>query len=108
MAGMLPALTTLAAANGLYLVLLLLGGMIVPLAKLPGAAADAVAGPSGRGALRRLPRGADAGHGADPRLGRAGLLGRRRPDPCGGYLSLGMKGDPVNQPISAGTRVSPA
>jgi ABC-2 type transport system permease protein len=31
----LPALTTLAAANGLYLVLLLLGGMIVPLAKLP-------------------------------------------------------------------------
>jgi ABC-2 type transport system permease protein len=35
MAGVLPALTTLAAANGLYLVLLLLGGMIVPLAKLP-------------------------------------------------------------------------
>src|SRR5436189_191899 len=27
---------TLAAANGLYLVLLLLGGMVVPLAKLPG------------------------------------------------------------------------
>ena len=36
LAGALPALTTLAAANGLYLLLLLLGGMVVPLAKLPG------------------------------------------------------------------------
>jgi ABC-2 type transport system permease protein len=35
LAGTLPALTTLAAANGLYLVLLLLGGMVVPLSKLP-------------------------------------------------------------------------
>ncbi|MEY2565733.1 MAG: type transport system permease protein [Actinomycetota bacterium] len=37
MAGTLRAEVTLAAANGLYLVLLLLGGMIVPLGKLPGA-----------------------------------------------------------------------
>ena len=36
MAGTLRAEATLAAANGLYLVLLLLGGMIVPLSKLPG------------------------------------------------------------------------
>ncbi|MFM7069519.1 MAG: ABC transporter permease [Actinomycetes bacterium] len=35
MAGTLPGLTTLAAANGLYLVLLLTGGMIVPLSELP-------------------------------------------------------------------------
>jgi ABC-2 type transport system permease protein len=35
MAGTLPALTTLAAANGVYLVLLLLGGMVIPLSKLP-------------------------------------------------------------------------
>ncbi len=35
MAGSMPALTTLAAANGLYLVLLLIGGMIIPLTKLP-------------------------------------------------------------------------
>jgi ABC-2 type transport system permease protein len=35
MAGTLPALTTLAAANGLYLVLLLLGGMVFPLEELP-------------------------------------------------------------------------
>jgi len=35
MAGTLPALTTLAAANGLYLVLLLLGGMVIPLDELP-------------------------------------------------------------------------
>lgn len=36
LAGTLPALTTLAAANGLYLVLLLLSGMLIPLSKLPG------------------------------------------------------------------------
>ena len=35
MAGTLPALTTLAAANGVYLLLLLLGGMVIPLSKLP-------------------------------------------------------------------------
>ena len=48
MAGTLPAFTTLAAANGLYLVLLLVSGMIVPFAKLPGGvAAIARALPSG-------------------------------------------------------------
>ncbi len=36
MAGTLRAEVTLAAANGLYLVLLLLGGMIFPLTRLPG------------------------------------------------------------------------
>jgi ABC-2 type transport system permease protein len=36
MAGVLRAEVTLAAANGLYLVLLLLGGMIFPLTRLPG------------------------------------------------------------------------
>jgi ABC-2 type transport system permease protein len=35
MAGVLKAEVNLAAANGLYLVLLLLGGMIVPITKLP-------------------------------------------------------------------------
>lgn len=35
LAGTLRAEVTLAAANGLYLVLLLLGGMVVPLAELP-------------------------------------------------------------------------
>lgn len=41
MAGTLRALTTLAAANGLYLVLLLLGGMVIPLERLPGPLAAA-------------------------------------------------------------------
>jgi ABC-2 type transport system permease protein len=36
LAGILKAEVNLAAANGLYLVLLLLGGMIVPVTKLPG------------------------------------------------------------------------
>lgn len=35
MAGSLPALTTLAAANGVYLLMLLLSGIIFPLDKLP-------------------------------------------------------------------------
>ena len=48
MAGTLPALTTLAAANGLYLVLLLLSGMLIPLEELPaGIAAFARLLPSG-------------------------------------------------------------
>ena len=40
MAGTLRAEVNLAAANGLYLVLLLLGGMIVPLSKLPSGLAS--------------------------------------------------------------------
>lgn len=36
MAGTLPGVVTLAGANGLYLVLLLTGGMVVPLDELPG------------------------------------------------------------------------
>jgi ABC-2 type transport system permease protein len=39
MAGKLKAEVNLAAANGLYLVLLLLGGMVVPISKLPGGVA---------------------------------------------------------------------
>ena len=34
--GTLPGLTTLAAANGLYVLLLLVGGMVFPLTSLPG------------------------------------------------------------------------
>ncbi|HEX9531061.1 MAG TPA: ABC transporter permease [Acidimicrobiales bacterium] len=67
MAGTLRAEVTLAAANGLYLALLLLGGMVVPLAKLPGAL---------RAVARVLPSGAlsDALHSA---LGTgAGVPGR--------------------------------
>jgi ABC-2 type transport system permease protein len=41
MAGALRAEVNLAAANGLYLILLLLGGMVVPLDKLPHAVQDA-------------------------------------------------------------------
>ncbi len=57
MAGALRAEVTLAAANGLYLALLLLGGMVFPLSKLPGPL---------RAAARALPAAAlsDALHGA--------------------------------------------
>jgi ABC-2 type transport system permease protein len=49
MAGTLRGEVVLAAANGLYLLLLLLGGMVVPLSKLPGAM---------RPVARALPAGA--------------------------------------------------
>lgn len=57
LAGTLPALVTLAAANCLYLVLLLLSGMVIPLEELPGPVA---------GAARALPSTAlaDAVRGA--------------------------------------------
>jgi ABC-2 type transport system permease protein len=56
LAGSLRALVTLAAANGLYLVLLLLSGMVIPLDELPAPmAALARALPSG--ALAELVRG---------------------------------------------------
>ncbi len=57
LAGRLRGEINLAAANGLYLVLLLLGGMVVPLTKLPGAL---------RTIARLLPSGAlsDALHGS--------------------------------------------
>lgn len=49
LAGALKALVTLAAANGLYLVLLLLSGMVIPLTELPGPV---------RALARALPSGA--------------------------------------------------
>ena len=56
LAGVLRAEVNLAAANGLYLVLLLLGGMVVPLAKLPAGAGRVRPGAAGRRPLRRAAR----------------------------------------------------
>jgi ABC-2 type transport system permease protein len=57
MAGALRAEVTLAAANGIYLLLLLLGGMVIPLSKLPLGL---------RAVARGMPAGAlsDALHGS--------------------------------------------
>jgi ABC-2 type transport system permease protein len=63
MAGALRAEATLAAANGLYLVLLLVSGMVVPLAKLP-APLRTVARALPSGALAEGLRGALSGPGA--------------------------------------------
>lgn len=66
LAGTLPALTTLAAANGLWLVLLLVSGMVVPFSSLPGwLQGIAKALPSGAladGARHALSGGAVGGH----------------------------------------------
>lgn len=70
MAGTLRGEATLAAANGLYLVLLLVSGMVVPLAKLPGAlAAVARALPSGA-----LAEGLRSAFGSDGRVARPVLV----------------------------------
>ena len=66
MAGTLEALTTLALANGVYLVLMLLSGMVIPLDELPGPV---------RAVSRALPSGAlaEVFHGA---IGGTGVPGR--------------------------------
>ncbi len=70
MAGTLPALTTLAAANGVYLLLLLLGGMVIPLSKLPSGLRH-VAQATPAGALSEIFHGA-LGNGPIP--GRAWIV----------------------------------
>ena len=56
MAGTLRAEVNLAAANGLYLILLLLGGMIVPISKLPSGLAGFAKMLAGGGAVSRIAR----------------------------------------------------
>lgn len=72
MAGSLRAEATLAAANGLYLALLLLGGMLIPLTKLPAG-------------LRALARALPSGALSD---GLAAALGRG-PVPAHDWIVLG-------------------
>lgn len=67
MAGRLRGETTLAVANGLYLVLLLLGGMVFPLSELPGvleAIAEALPAAALSGLLQAAAEGS-TGEGAD-------------------------------------------
>ena len=92
MAGTLRAEVNLAAANGLYLILLLLGGMIVPhlqAAERPGRLRQAAAR---RGALGGAARHArQRRRGAGRVLGRARRLGRRRPGGGRAHVPLGMR-----------------
>jgi len=77
-----PAEVNLAAANGLYLVLLLLGGMIVPLAKLPSGLADvARLLPAAASPTASTARSARRGRSRSS-LGRARSLGGRRTGPA--------------------------
>jgi len=64
LAGRLRGEATIAVANGLYLVLLLLGGMAFPVEDLPGAA-RAVAEVLPAAALAEVVRGATSGEAAD-------------------------------------------
>ena len=80
LAGRLRGEINLAAQNGLYLVLLLLGGMVIPFSELPGPI-RAVARALPSGALADVLRESLTGAGDRPGggVGDARLLGRRRP-----------------------------
>jgi ABC-2 type transport system permease protein len=65
LAGRLPGEVNLAAQNGLYLILLLLGGMVIPFAKLPGAI-RAIAHTLPSGALADVLRDTLSNGGTDP------------------------------------------
>ncbi len=102
MAGRLRAEATLAGANGLYLALLLLGGMVIPITRLPGGL---------RAVSRGLPAGAlsDALHAAlgagaaVPTRGvdRARRLGDRGPPRRRPHLPLGIVGPVETEDLPA-------
>jgi len=71
LAGSLKALLTLAAANGLYILLLLLSGMVIPLHELPGPL-RAIARALPSGALAEAVRGTLTEGGSVP--GRAWVV----------------------------------
>jgi len=76
LAGTLRGEVNLAAQNGLYLVLLLLGGMVIPMSSLPGTAACSGRTPALVRTCRRAARQSDRGR--QPRghvMGRAGGVG---------------------------------
>ena len=92
MAGTLRAEVNLAAANGLYLILLLLGGMIVPLSKLPsGLASFAKLLPAAALSTALHATLGNRWPGARRVVGRAGGLGRRRPAGGRAHVPLGMR-----------------
>ncbi len=83
MAGTLPGLATLAGANAVYLVLLLTGGMVIPLGELPRAGRHDREG-AARGAAGRDPdriaerwRRGELGVGLARHLGGGGSDRRR-------------------------------
>ncbi len=90
MAGTLPALTTLALANAVYLVLLFLGGVVVPIDDLP-TALRVVARALPSGALSDITHGALGAHRDPGRvLAGAGGVGRGRPAGGGPPVPLGV------------------
>ena len=91
MAGTLRGEVTLAAANGLYLVLLLIGGMVVPLSELPsGLRFVAELLPSGALAQALVGTLSAAHTVPDEGVDRAGGVGRRRPAGRRPHLPLGV------------------
>ena len=92
MAGTLRGEMTLALANGLYLVLLLLGGMVIPLDELPDAVRTVRRAAAGRRPGRHHDGALTAGGDiAAAVVARAGGLGRRRPGGRRPLVPLGVR-----------------
>ena len=107
MAGTLPALTTLAVANLVYVVLLFLGGVVVPIDDMP-AALQVVSRALPAGALADITHGALGGDGTPAaavghprRLGR-GRAGRWRRGSSAGSRRASRQARPT--PTSSGAR----
>jgi ABC-2 type transport system permease protein len=121
LAGTLRALTTLAAANGLYLVLLLLSGMVIPLDELPDPVATVAPllpssawpgdprGPGGRGRARSGVAGAGGLGRGHPvvaarlfRWGDRHLDRRRRRDQSAGLTVSGQDAASAGEELEGG------
>ena len=90
MAGALRAEVTLAAANGVYVILLLIGGVIFPLEKLGGLASFARLLPTAALSDALAPDARSRCGRAARVVGRAGGVGRDRAGHCGLQLQVGM------------------
>ena len=104
LAGVLRAEVNLAAANGLWLLLLLVSGMLAPLSKLPGwlqAVAKALPAAALADALHQRPRAGAGGAGVG--VARARGVGRGRARRRRGHVPMGVSTPRRSDDASIGT-----
>ena len=114
LAGSLRAEATLAIANGLFLAMILLGGVVLPVDHLPGHPRRPRPGPPGVGPVRRVPDRSRGEHRRSARSpGRARGVGRGADRPRRPHLPLGVdRADPSagrcgRRPVAISPRGAP-